>query len=125
MQQMLGELYKDKKVRDVASFSKASKKEKGKGNANKPPSPPSFPSSSSSSFSSSSATSKMDKKPKKSSLLKLDVQFELPVYDGEMNPKKLDDWIKQLEMYYRIQNISKDKTKIQLATLKMGETTLI
>ena len=53
MQQMLGELYEDKKVRDAASSSKTSKKEKGKGEANKPPSPPSSPSSSYSSSSSS------------------------------------------------------------------------
>lgn len=42
-----------------------------------------------------------------------------------MNPKKLDNWIKQLEVYFRIQNISNNKTKIQLATLRMGGKTLI
>lgn len=36
----------------------------------------------------------MEKKPKKTSLLKLDVKFQLPIYDGEMNPEKLDKWIK-------------------------------
>lgn len=40
MQQMLGEIYEDKKARDAASSSKISKKEKGKGKADKPPSPP-------------------------------------------------------------------------------------
>ena len=88
MEQMLGELYKDKKARDAAS-SKTSKKEKGKGKVDKPHSPSSSPSSSSSS--SSSAEPKTEKKPKKTSLLKLDVKFELPIYDGEMNPKKLDN----------------------------------
>ena len=121
MQQMLGELYEQKKVRDVDSYSKASKKEKGKGKTDKPPSPPSSPSSSSSSSSSSSNVEfETEKKPKKTSLLKLDVKFELPVYDGEMNPEKLDNWIKQLDVYCCIQNISSDKTKIQLATLRMG-----
>ena len=57
--------------------------------------------------------------------MKLDVKFELPIYHGEMNPEMLDNWIKQLEVYCRIQNISSDKTKIQLATLRMGGTTLI
>ena len=122
---MLGELYEDKMARDVASSSKASKKDKSKVKDDKPPSPPSYPSSSSSSSSSSSATSETDKKHKKSSLLKLDVKFELPIYDGEMNPEKLDNWLKQLEVYCRIQNISKDKTKIQLATLRIGGTALI
>jgi len=124
MKQMLGELYEDKKVIDATSSSKTSKKDNGKGKADKPPSPPSSPSSSSS-YSSSSAESETKKKPKKTSLLKLDVKFELPIYDGEMNPEKIDNWIKQLEVYCRIQNISDDKTKIQLATLRMGGTTLI
>jgi len=57
--------------------------------------------------------------------LKLDVKFELSIYDGEMNPEKLDFRIKQLEVYCHIQNISDDKTKIQLPTLRMGGTTLI
>jgi len=35
MQQMLGEPYKDKKVRDAASSSKTSKKDKGKCKADK------------------------------------------------------------------------------------------
>ena len=108
---MLGELHKDKKEKDVASSSKASNKDKGKEKTDKPPSPPSSPSSSSS-YSSSSAKYKTDKKPKKTSLLKLDVKFELPVYDGEMNPEKLYNWIKKLEVYCRIQNICNDKTKI-------------
>ena len=46
MQQMLVELYEDKKMTDAASSSKASKKDKGKGKADKSPSPPSSLSSS-------------------------------------------------------------------------------
>lgn len=108
MQHMLGELYEDKKTRDAASSSRKLKKDKGKGKVDKPPSPPSYPSSYSSS-SSSSEEYETKKKPKKESLLKLDAQFELPIYDGEMNPEKLDNWIKQLEVYFRIQNITRDK----------------
>jgi len=37
---MLGEIYKDKKVRDATSSSNTSKKGKGKGKAHKPPSSP-------------------------------------------------------------------------------------
>lgn len=40
MQQILGELYEDKKVRDGEFPLKASKKDKGKGKNDKPPSPP-------------------------------------------------------------------------------------
>ena len=52
--------------------------------------------------------------------MKLDVKFELPVYDGEINPEKLDNWVKQLEVYCHIKDIIDDKTKIQLATLRWG-----
>ena len=122
MQQMLGELYEYNKVRDATSSSKASKKDKGKGKSDKPPSPPS--SSSSSYSSSSNSYSEIEKKARKS-VLKLDVKFELPIYDGEMNWEKLDNWIKQLEVYCRIHNISDEITTIQLATLRMGGTNLI
>jgi len=123
MQQILAELYEYKKMRDAASSSKASNKDKGKGKANKSPSPLSSPSSSSSS-STSSFESEKEKK-HKNPLLKLDVKFELPVYDGDINPEKLDNWVKQLEVYSHIQYITDDKTKIQLATLRMGGTALI
>ena len=33
---------------------------------------------------------------------KLDVKFELPIYDRELNAEKLDNWIKQLEVYCRV-----------------------
>ena len=62
---------------------------------------------------------------KEISFLKLDVKFEFPIYDGEMNPEKLDNWIKQFEVYCRIQNVVDESTKIQLATLRIGGTTLI
>jgi len=67
-------------------FLVAPAESKGKGEM-PPPSPPSSPSSSSSSSSSS-------KKKKKTSLIKLDVKFDLPIYDGELNTKKLDNWIR-------------------------------
>ena len=75
MQQMLGELYENKKARDATSSSKPSKKDKGKGKTDKLPSPPSSPSSSSSS-SSCSVEYEMEKKPKKTYLLKLDGKNE-------------------------------------------------
>ena len=123
MQQMVAELYDYKKRRDATPSLNTSKKDKGKGKADKSPSPPSSPSSSCY-YSTSSFESEKEKK-LKSPLLKLDVKFELPVYDGEINLEKLDNWVKQLEVYCRIQNITDDKTKIQLATLRMGGTTLI
>jgi hypothetical protein len=80
-------------------------------------------SSSSSSGSSSSSINKHFEKPTSNlPLLKLDVKFNLPMYEGEINAEKLDNWVKQLEVYCRIQNILDDNTKIQLASLQLGGT---
>ena len=61
----------------------------------------------------------------KTSLIKLDVKFNLPIYDGELNAKKLDNWIRQIDVYYRVQSIESDKSKIQLASLHLGGTALV
>jgi hypothetical protein len=130
MQAMVEELYHERgkqriqRVEDEGSLVKT----EGEGGG---PSKPSSPSSSSSSTSGTSVHSSKNKKsktPHHSSelpLLKLDVKFELPTYDGELNAGKLDNWVRQLEVYCRIQNITKDETKIQLASLKLEGTTLI
>lgn len=94
------------------------------------PSEPSSPSSSSSTSEESVHPSK-DKKPKKTHhsfdmpLLKLDLKFNLPTYDGELDVEKIDNWVRQLEVYCRIQKIVDDETNFQLESLKMGGTTLI
>lgn len=63
--------------------------------------------------------------PSNPSLLKLDVKFELLMYNGELDAKKSDNWIKQIEVYCRIQQIVIESTKIQFATLRMGGTVLV
>jgi len=40
-------------------------------------------------------------------LLKLDVKFDFPIYDGDLNAKKLDNWVKQIEVYCKVQKIVK------------------
>jgi hypothetical protein len=40
------------------------------------------------------------------------------MYNREVNAKKLDNWIHQIEVYCRIQRIQDDETKIQLASLR-------
>lgn len=45
-------------------------------------------------------------------LIKLDVKFEFAIYNGELNAKKLHNWLRQIEVYCRIQNIDGDVTKI-------------
>eukprot|EP00253_Pinus_taeda_P014293 PITA_14293 len=62
---------------------------------------------------------------KKASLIKLDVKFDLPIYDGELNVEKLDNWIRQIDVYCRVQNINSDKSKIQMASLCLGGTALV
>ena len=57
--------------------------------------------------------------------LKLDVKFDLQMYNGEINEEKLDHWIKQIEVYCRVQKLVDGKAKVQLATLQLGGTILI
>lgn len=94
-----------------------------------PPSPLPSPSSSSSSPSSPPSTPKhtplSPKGHAKSPLLKLDVKFEFPMYIGEVNVEKLDNWVRQFEVYRSIQKIKDGATKIQLASLHLESATLI
>ncbi|MCY6488177.1 hypothetical protein, partial [Actinobacillus pleuropneumoniae] len=52
-------------------------------------------------------------------------KFDLPIYDGELNAEKLDNWIRQIDVYSRVQSIDSDKSKIQLASLRLGGTALV
>ena len=72
------------------------------------PSSPSPPSSPSSTHSKSSNIFKGGHNPQ----IKLDVKFDLPKYCGELNAEKLDDWIQQVEVYYRVQNLIDDVDRI-------------
>jgi hypothetical protein len=47
------------------------------------------------------------------------------MYNGEVNAEKLDNWIRQIEVYCRKQRIKDDETKIQLAYLTLESATLI
>jgi hypothetical protein len=58
-------------------------------------------------------------------LLKLDVKFELPMYDGEVNAERLDNWVRQMEVYCSVQQIKDEATQIKLASLRLAGTTLI
>jgi hypothetical protein len=89
-----------------------------------PSSSPSSPSSSSSS-SKSNAKKHVHKHKNEVPLLKLDVKLELPIYDGELNAEKLDNWIRHMEVYCRVQQIKDEATQIKLASLRLAGTTLI
>ena len=47
------------------------------------------------------------------------------MFNGEVNVEKIDKWIRQLEVYFRIQNFHDDDTKIQLASLRTEGATLV
>jgi hypothetical protein len=97
----------------------------GGNGASPPPSPPPSSSSSSSSTSSKHLPNGHGKTPSQIPSLKIDIKFELPLYNGEVNTEKLDNWIRQIEVYSRIQKIKDDETKIQLASLRLDGSTLI
>jgi hypothetical protein len=67
-----------------------------------PSSPPSSPSSSSSSYKSNAKTH-VHKRKNEIPLLKLDVKFELPIYDGEVNIERLENWVRKMEVYCNVQ----------------------
>ena len=124
---MVGEISKSPHGEGTLEGKKDEEKD-SKGSGGKPP--PSPPSSSSPSPSSSTSTTKTTHAHSKTTkgknpLLKIYVKFELPMYNGIVNAKKLDNWICQLEVYCRIQSLQEDDIKIQLASLRMEGSTLV
>jgi hypothetical protein len=130
MSEMVQVLYEDylERKRPVLGNSSKGKSEEEEDQPQIPPSPPSTPPSSPSSSSSSSKSSEkknVHKNKHEMPLLKLDVKFELPIYDGEVNAEKLDNWIRQMEVYCSVQQIKEEVTQIQLASLRLAGTALI
>jgi hypothetical protein len=130
MSEMVQVLYEDylERKRPVLGNSSKGKSEEEEEQPQIPPSPPSTPPSSPSSSSSSSKPSEkknVHKNKHEMPLLKLDVKFELPIYDGEVNAEKLDNWIRQMEVYCSVQQIKEEVTQIQLASLRLAGTALI
>jgi hypothetical protein len=99
MSKMMKVLYEDylEHKRPILGESSKVKSEEGEGPPQIPPSPPSSPSTSSSSSSSSSKSTPRKHSHKHKNempLLKLDVKFELPMYDGEVNAERLANWVR-------------------------------
>jgi hypothetical protein len=92
-----------------------------------PPKPLSSPLSSSSSSSSSehSHHHSSHKASFKKPLLKLDVKFSLPMFNGDVNPKNLDNWIRHVEVYFHVQHIDEEGFKVELASLRLEGTALV
>jgi hypothetical protein len=103
MSEMMKILYEDylERKRLILGESSKVKSEEGEDPPQTHPSPPSSPStsSSSSSISKSTARKQSHKHKNEMPLLKLDVKFELPMYDGEVNGERLDNWVRQMEVY--------------------------
>ena len=137
MKKLVKVLYEDRNTKLQGERSKPTKgegySEGGNGNGSKPPPSRPFSSSSSSWASSPSSTNTTlthngqhtSKGTGKSPLLKLDVRFELPMYNCEVNVKKLHNWICQLEVYCRIQNLQEDDINIYLSYLRMEGSTIV
>ena len=91
MSEMVKVLYDDylEQKRSILGESSKDKSEEGEDH----PKPPSSPSTSSSSSTSSKSTARKHSHKHKHDmpLFKLDVKFELPMYDGEFNAERLDN----------------------------------
>ena len=111
VEKLFSRLEKLEKARDNASEGQGSRH--GDNGGYPPPSPPVSEISSSSSHhhhrNSGNASNKH--------FFKLNVKFYLPMYNDKSNAEKLNNWIRQLELYCRIQQILEDEAKIQLASL--------
>jgi hypothetical protein len=130
MSKMMKVLYDDylERKRPVLGESSKGKSEEGEDPPKIPPSPPSPPPSSPSSSSSSSKSNEkkhVHKRKNEMPLLKLEVKFELPMYDGEINAERLDNWARQMEFYCSVKKIKDEATWIKLASLRLVGTTLI
>ena len=47
------------------------------------------------------------------------------MYNGEVNADKIDDWIHQLKVYFRILSLQEDDIKIKLDSLRMEGATFV
>jgi hypothetical protein len=47
------------------------------------------------------------------------------MYDGEINAERLNNWVRQMEVYCSVQQIKDEATQIKLASLCLVDTTLI
>ena len=92
MQTMVEQLYQDRKNDEQDGPSNI--KGKGEGDGKDPPkTPPSSPSFLDGSFYSPTGKQKVDFNMPQ---LNLDIKFELPIYNGELNAIKMDNWIRQI-----------------------------
>ena len=95
------------------------------GGRGEPPKLPSPSSSDSSSSSSSHHSNKHHRNTSKKPFFKLYVKFDFPTYNGVCNVEKLKNWIRQIKVYFQIQQIEEDEAKIQLAYFRLSVLEII
>jgi hypothetical protein len=47
------------------------------------------------------------------------------MFNGDVNPGKIDNWLRRVEVYFRVQHIDEEEVKVQLASLQLEGITLI
>jgi hypothetical protein len=47
------------------------------------------------------------------------------MFNGDANPRKLDNWIRQVEVYFNVQHIDEEEVKAQLYSLRLEGTIFI
>lgn len=77
--------------------------EQGSTHGNGGEEPPSSPSMSESSYSSHHHNHRNSRDASKKPFSKLDFKFYLPMFNCESNAEKINNWIRQIEIYCRIQ----------------------
>jgi hypothetical protein len=119
MKEMVEELYNERGQRRGEGTSQVKNEDDHPSQKTSPPSFLLFSPSPSHSPSLSRSPSPHKKIAPKKPLLKLDVKFDLPMYNGELNAERLDNWIRQIEVYCHVQQIDEEEVKIQLASLDL------
>jgi hypothetical protein len=47
------------------------------------------------------------------------------MFNGDVNPEKIDNWIRQVEVYFHVQHIDEEEVKVKLASLRLEGTALV
>ena len=47
------------------------------------------------------------------------------MFNGEYNAEKINNWIRQIEVYCHVQQIEEEEVKVQLTSLRLFGTSLI
>lgn len=57
--------------------------------------------------------------------LKLEVKFDIKYFGTKIDAEKLNQWLKQLEVFFRVQKVEYDREKIEISTQKIERHALV